>query len=126
MPETKDKPVSTSREIVSATIKPEVQRIELGLPSIKVTVSGTHTINDREYFYSATESSGAIGEDITTDLGIKLEPHEQEQLLETIEHVKTFISKVEFGIGLTSECVPYLSLKFERSPQKTTRKLSKS
>ena len=108
----KDKTVSTSREIVNATIKPTVQRIEINLPSITIITSGTPDNIERENIYPATMSSSLIAIESTAELGIPIESHEQEKLINSLEMVKeTYVSEIEIAIAP-------VKFKIKRSPRK--------
>lgn len=113
MSETKDKPVSTSREIINATIKPEVQKIGFDTPSITVTVSETPDGIDREYIYPDTVSSSIVAQEITAGIGTPLNPHQIEEFSLRYEEIqKTYISEWEISLYPPK-------IKIVRSPKKT-------
>ncbi len=84
--------------------------LKVDLPAITVTASGTADEVDREYYYPSTLPSGEIVVASTADLGVELEPQQQEQLIQSLDVVKTYVSEMEVAFGP-------LKFKIKRSPK---------
>lgn len=84
--------------------------LKVDLPGIIVTASGTVDEVDREYYYPSTLPSGEIVVASTADLGVELEPQQQEQLIQSVDVVKTYVSEMDVAFG------PF-KFKIKRSPK---------
>jgi len=88
-----------------------IGKLEVNLPTVIITASGTNDNVDREYIHPITVPSGEIVVASIDDLGIQLEPQQQEQFVESLDVVKTYASEMEFALGP-------LKFKIKRSPKK--------
>ena len=87
-----------------------VGALEVTVPAITVTASGTADNIDREIYYPTTVPSGEIAVASTADLEIQLEPQQQEQLIQSVDVVKTYVSEMELALGP-------IKFKIKRSPR---------
>ena len=80
---------------------------------VSITASGIDD-TEREFYYPETIDSKEMVTSTTLDLGFKLQPEEEDKIVETLDIAKTYVSEVEFGFTLEKG----FKFKIKREPKK--------
>jgi len=90
--------------------------------STSITVSGEQLGDEeKEFLFPEAIPSEEAVESLDDELGISFQPDQKKQIIETIDHSKTYVSEFEASFSLSG-----LKIRIKREPKKTIKLFNKT